>query len=150
MSEVNQLVEAARHGDVERATAILDKNAAVVNERDDSGATPLHYAAFHGHRTLVELLVARGANVNSYDSGFGATPTGWAIEYLRDLGGFLATDLDDLAFAIRISDIRWVKRFLTRFPSLRTAVDKQGTPFRRLAQESGNTEIVKLFETETD
>jgi hypothetical protein len=51
----------------------------------------------------------------------------------------------DLAYAIKLGDARWVARFLTRFPSLRQASDTSGTPFQRLARESGNREIAGLF-----
>ena len=74
---------------------------------------------------MVQLLIQRGAA----------------------LGGYLATDLDDLAFAIRQGDIPWVKRFLQRFPSIRVASDTQGKPFHQLARESGNREILELFES---
>jgi ankyrin repeat protein len=111
----------------------------------DSGATPLHYAALHGHRQIVKLLLERGADINSIDGQFGATPAGWAIEYLRERGGYLAIELDDLAYAIQLGDVRWVARFLTRFPSLRQASDTKGTPFQRLARESGNRAIARLF-----
>jgi hypothetical protein len=67
------------------------------------------------------------------------------FEYLREMGGYLAIELDDLAYAIQVGDSRWVARFLKRFPSLRQASSTNGTPFQRLAQESGNREIAGLF-----
>ena len=33
--------------------------------RPDSGNTPLHYAAFYGHKDVLELLLAKGADVNA-------------------------------------------------------------------------------------
>ena len=69
----------------------------------------------------------------------------WAIEYLREMGGFLAIELDDFAHAIRTGEVGWVKRFIGRFPALRGAHDTQGKPFKALAHESGNQEIAKLF-----
>ena len=97
------------------------------------------------HRQIVRLLLQRGADINSTDSQFGATPAGWAIEYLREMGGYLGIELDDLAYAIRLGDTRWVARFLKRFPSLRQASDTNGTLFQRLARDSGNLEIARLF-----
>jgi len=46
---------------------------------------------------VVEFLVQYGAEINAIDAEFGATPTGWAIEYLREMGGFLGIELADLA-----------------------------------------------------
>ena len=147
VSNVAELFEAVKRGDLEAVRTILDVNGEFVSQRDQSGATSLHRAAFNGHREMVQLLIQRGATINSIDSQFAATPTGWAIEYLRELGGYLATDLDDLSFAISQADIPWVKRFLHRFPGIRRASDTQGRPFHQLARESGNREIAELFES---
>ena len=83
-------------------------------------------------------------------SQFGATPAGWAIEYLREMGGFLGIELTDFAYAIRQGDIEWTKRFLTRFPGLRQASDTRGNRFKRLAEESGNAEILTMFESDAN
>ena len=145
MSDLAELIEAAKQGDLESVRGILQSNKGLATQRDESGATPLHYAALNGHRPIVRLLIEWGADINTTDSQFWATPTGWAIEYLREMGGHLAIELDDLAYAIQIEDVRWVARFLNRFPSLRHANDTKGTPFQRLARESGNREIARLF-----
>lgn len=145
MSDLENLIEAVKQGDRESVNALLESDAGLANQRDESGATPLHYATFNGHREIVQLLLERGADINCTDGQFGATPAGWAIEYLREMGGYLAIELDDLAYAIQCGDTRWVARFLQRFPSLRQASDTNGTPFQRLARESGNREIVNLF-----
>jgi ankyrin repeat protein len=148
MSDLEKMIEAVKQSDLERVRAILESDDRLANQRDESGATPLHYAALNGHRQIVQLLLERGADINSTDSQFGATPAGWAIEYLREMGGYLAIELDDLAYAIQLGDAKWVARFLKRFPSLRQASDTKGTPFQRLARESGNREIAGLFELE--
>jgi hypothetical protein len=83
--------------------------------------------------------------IQRIDSRFGATPAGWAIEYLREMGGYLAIELDDLAYANQLGDARWVARFLKRFPALPQASDTNGNLFQRLARESGNREIEGLF-----
>jgi ankyrin repeat protein len=145
MSEFERLIEAAKGGDLADVRAILHRHAELINQRDQLGATALHHAAFGGHRSVVEELVRLGAEINVTDSQFGATPAGWAIEYLREMGGFLAIELDDLAHAIQRGDVEWVRRFLRRFPALRGANDTQGKPFKLLAQQSGNQEITNLF-----
>jgi hypothetical protein len=148
MSEFEKLIDATKRGDLGRVDAILDSHAELINQRDSLGATALHYAAFGGHRSVVEQLVRRGAELNARDNQFGATPTGWAIEYLREMGGFLAIELEDLAHAIRRGEVEWVQRFLRRFPALRKANDIQGKPFKLLAEQSGNQEIMELFGAE--
>ena len=145
MSDLENMIEAVKQGELERVRAILESDERLANQRDESGATPLHYATLNGHRQIVQLLLERGADINSTDSQFGATPAGWAIEYLREMSGYLAIELDDLAYAIQLGDTRWVARFLKRFPLLRQASDTNGIPFQRLARESGNREIAGLF-----
>lgn len=95
----------------------------------------------------MRALVEQGAEINAIDGKFGATATGWAIEYLREMGGFLGIELNDFAYAIQQADFDWVARFLKRFPALREASDTQGKPFKMIAQESGNVEIAKMFES---
>ena len=148
MSEFEKLIEAAKQGEVDVVQAIVHRNPDLINQRDELGATALHHAAFGGHRLVAQLLVRQGADINAPDAEFGATPAGWAIEYLREMGGFLGIELTDVAFAIRRGDVEWTKRFLTRFPGLRRASDTEGNSFKLLADESGNPEIVRLFDSD--
>lgn len=145
MGKSDKLINAIKLRDIEQIKTILDEDGELVNAYDETGATALHHAAFAGLREIVQLLLDRGAEINIRDSQFGATPAGWAIEYLRERGGYLGIELQDLAFAIGLGDARWVARFLERFPALRQGRDVNGKPFRQLAQESGNREIAALF-----
>lgn len=145
MNNLEKLIDAAKQGNLVQLKAVLQSHPELINQRDSSGATALHYATFGGHRSVVEELVKQGADINARDSKFGATPTGWAIEYLREMGGFLGIELADFTHAIQRGDVEWVKRFLTRFPALREASDTQGRSFKQLAKESGNQEIADLF-----
>lgn len=146
MTDFEKLIEAGREGSMEKTRALLQQHPELINNRDAAGATPLHYAAFAGHCDVVRLLVQNGADINARDARFGATPAGWAIEYMREMGGFLGIEITDLAHAIRRGDISWVARFLKRFPGLREATDTDGTPLRVLAAQSGNPEIIRLFQ----
>src|ERR1700761_676211 len=116
MDALEKLIEAAKRGDLVAVEAILHEHAGLINQKDPTGATALHYAAFGGYRDVVRALVRQGADINARDGKFGATPAGWAIEYMREMGGFLEIELTDLAFAIRREEVEWVARFLSRFP----------------------------------
>jgi cytohesin len=50
-----------------------------VNAKSERGRTPLANAARWGHKEIIELLIAKGANVNAKDED-GDTPLDWAIE----------------------------------------------------------------------
>jgi len=145
MTDFERLIGAAEKGNVDEVRAVLRDHAEFVNQKDSTGATALHYAAFGGHRAVVVELVKYGADVNARDNRFGATPTGWAIEYLREVGGLLGIEMEDFGHAIRRGEVEWVTRFLRRFPALRTASDSHGKPFQLLAHESGNQHIANLF-----
>ena len=145
MSEITEFVEAVEGGDVERARRLLATHPELARARDPDGATALHYAAFHGHRELVALLCERGADLNARDRQFNATPSGWAIEYLRERGGLLAIEIEDLLHAIKTRDLPWARRFITRHPQLLEAKDRNGKPLAEHARECGDAEIARLF-----
>jgi len=63
------LIEAARWGDLEKVKKLLDRGADV-NARDKDGWTPLHWASVHGHLDVIKLLVERGADVNASNHGW--------------------------------------------------------------------------------
>src|SRR5439155_20627525 len=45
---------------------------------DESGATALHAAAWHGHVEMVRLLLGFHAPVNTRDRTYGSSPLAWA------------------------------------------------------------------------
>ena len=48
-----------------------------VNAKNDNGVNPLHGAVFFGHKELIELLIAKDADVNAIGPD-GKTPRDWA------------------------------------------------------------------------
>jgi ankyrin repeat protein len=106
MTNPDKLINAIKLRDIDQIKAILDEDGELVNARDKTGATALHYAAFDGLHEIVLLLLDR---------------------------------------TIGLGDARWVARFLERFPALRQGKDINGKPFRQLAAESGNREVMALF-----
>jgi ankyrin repeat protein len=90
---INELMFAARSGDIKRIGSILDKGADI-NARDRGGRTALMHAA-HGYRPnirvpastdhpeVAEFLIKRGADANARtDTGFVALF--WAARYGHD------------------------------------------------------------------
>jgi ankyrin repeat protein len=145
MSNVDDFFAAVRQSDADRVATILIREPMLVHARDSIGATALHYAAEKADRDLVHILIAAGASLNARDEKFHATPAGWAIEYLRELGAVLGVEIEDARFAIDRGDIVWLQRLLHRFPSLTEASDKDGVPLKQRAKQTRNPEIIALF-----
>lgn len=73
---------------------MLDLGFPITQTERSHGYTALHNAAWSGSADLVDLLIARGAQVNIKDPSFHATPLGWAghdmlIEKRHPEGEFL-------------------------------------------------------------
>ncbi len=145
MDETTQFFEAVEAGDIGRVRSLLSPHPELVRARDADGATALHHAAFVGARELVTLLLASGADMNARDATHDATPSGWAIHYLRELGGLLAIEIEDVLYAIRTRDATWARRLVTRHPALVGATDAHGKPLTAHARESGDATIAELF-----
>ena len=73
------LIQAAKDGNI-KATKQAIADGADVNAEDPFKGlrrTPLHRAAYYGHKEIVVLLIAKGANLNVKDDR-GRTPFHWA------------------------------------------------------------------------
>ena len=55
----------------------IDSDPDLVTSKDADGATPLHYAALHDRKNIVELLIDKSADVNAADYA-GETPLHYA------------------------------------------------------------------------
>ncbi len=60
-----EIHDAARAGDVEKVKALIKTNPGLVNAKDDTRWTPLHFAAINGREDVVELFLSKGADVNA-------------------------------------------------------------------------------------
>ena len=75
------LWEAAMRGNIEAVKQHLGAGADVNVKDDNWGATPLHFAARNGHKDVAELLVVKGAAMNTKDDD-GRTP----LHMVADIG----------------------------------------------------------------
>jgi ankyrin repeat protein len=62
--------EAATVGDVDRLQELLDAEPELATAYSADGFTPLHFAAFFGHREAAALLLALGAEVDALGRGW--------------------------------------------------------------------------------
>ena len=61
------IYEASAVGDARRLQHILDEEPDLVNATNHDGFTPLGLSAFFGHKAAVQVLLARGAEVDTVD-----------------------------------------------------------------------------------
>jgi ankyrin repeat protein len=76
--ESNSIHEAAFKGNADIVRAQLESQPDLLNAKDFLGLTPLHRAAQGGQDAVVELLLAKGADIGSIDQK-GNTPLHWAV-----------------------------------------------------------------------
>jgi ankyrin repeat protein len=99
-----QLFDAARHGRLDAMRALLDQHPDKLHARNQPYEwTLLHVAAQGGHLPIVELLLARGLDVNARERGDNTYAMHWAaaaghldvVRYLADAGGDVVGRGDD-------------------------------------------------------
>lgn len=143
----DQFWEAARKGDVQAVTALLDKGADV-NAKFRYGATALFKAAERGHTEVVKLLLARGADVSVKDTFYGATAMTWAVDnkHVGVVRALLDKDPAD------VGDVLLTGAREGNIELVRVAVDKGGLKPETLtaalvlaAGEEKNAEIAELL-----
>ena len=61
------IFQAAKTGNIDRVRELIAAGADV-NQQNNDGWTPLHWAAYNGHQEVVQALIAAGANVNQQDN----------------------------------------------------------------------------------
>lgn len=77
---------AAAHLDrPELLVRLIDEDPARVHERGGDGQTPLHFAR---SRAVVDLLLARGADIDARDVDHRGTPAEWMLDRRRGAGRF--------------------------------------------------------------
>ncbi|MCI0697630.1 ankyrin repeat domain-containing protein [candidate division KSB1 bacterium] len=90
-----QLAHAARNNDL-TAVRLMAAIGLPVDASSQHGATPLHWAAFHGNVEMIELILRKNPPMEVTDTDFNGTPLGWAIYgsehgWQRGTGNYAAT-----------------------------------------------------------
>lgn len=76
----NAFIYACINGHIDTAKLLVDKGAEInaIPGGFDYAGTGLHFAAFNGHKAMVEFLIQYGADRTIKDLKVGGTPAGWA------------------------------------------------------------------------
>lgn len=68
-----ELVDASEHGDILKVKSLIKSGFNVNSQVAEWNIAPLHAAASNGHKEIVEILLANGANINIVNK-FSCTP----------------------------------------------------------------------------
>jgi serine/threonine-protein phosphatase 6 regulatory ankyrin repeat subunit C len=155
-ADVDDLFDAVKHGDAAAVERSLARGRARVDAlQDGSSMTPLMYAARCGHVSVVELLLARGANLRACASAYG-TPLANAAamghaEVVRlllargaDPGAGDADGHTPLMLAAQSGDERTVG-LLLRAGADSGAADRSGNTAGGIAEEFGNARMAGML-----
>jgi ankyrin repeat protein len=86
MSNVTELHDAVKHGDLGSIKTLLENNRSLANARSETdarGTYPLHVAAEFGQAAAARLLLDYGADVSLLDAENDAMALGWAAFFGR-------------------------------------------------------------------
>jgi len=134
----SQAFELAQQGDIVQMKALLDKHPEVVNAQDNHGVTPLHWAIAAGSAPVVELLLAKGAEVNPTDNNTSPAPiavrqpniviTRLVLERVTDINARYDGKDTLLHIAAKAHNAKAVELLLARGASLYMGGDMGNTP----------------------
>jgi len=80
LASVEQIVEAAKRGDLQKVKTILVKDPSKLNATDQDNYTSLHWACMRAHWDIAEYLIEIGADLNVV-GGDGGTQINWAVQH---------------------------------------------------------------------
>ena len=144
------LLEAAEKGDLENAKSLLDAGANI-NVTDHQKATPLHRAARHENKDMMELLLSKGADVNHADSS-GQTALMWAgnrrnwelVKWLLEKGAAPRVGVSPLIFAIQSGQGEIVKLLIEKGVEVNPEKGGPMTPLK-VARGFGHKDIERML-----
>merc|ERR1719461_2280167 len=148
--DTRSLIQAADVGDLAEVTKLLNKGSDP-NEGDYDNRTPLHLSASTGHLEIVQLLIAKRANLDVFDR-FGRTPFMDAIDMgytkiakcLRNAGATISnpTLAKALCTAAALGDLETIEQIELTGGNLACS-DYDGRTAMHLAASEGQIEVIK-------
>ena len=154
-TQAPDIISAARNGNIAQVKKILTKNPELVNKKDSSQCTPLHWAAFMGYYKTAKLLIENGADLKAKDK-LNSTPLHIAVikrhqrlaRLLVDSGAPInAKGYEDLT-ALHLAAYRGlrplIKYLVSKGADLNAKESRGWTPLK-VAEKFGNKKTVELL-----
>jgi ankyrin repeat protein len=151
-----EIHDAAASGDLEKVTVLLKNNPDLVSSKDNTGKTPLHWAAYKGYTNVAELLLANKADVNALDDegdtplheaayeGYDIQVKGPTGQIIKAVDGNFFPGAVTVALAPGSNPINMVKLLISNKAEV-NAKDNDGcTPLHKAAS-SANKDVVKVL-----
>ncbi|MHC4510458.1 MAG: ankyrin repeat domain-containing protein [Planctomycetota bacterium] len=135
--------QAADAGDLAKVKAFIEEGIDVNTKVH--GCTPLHCAARYGHKEVVELLIAKGADINAKDSR-GRTPLYLAMyQDRKETVKLLASKSGDVSLhtAAYIGDLQTVEKLIDAGANV--DANEKGVTALLCAAKAGQTAVAKLL-----
>jgi len=151
------LLNAVKKGDIEAAKQAITDGADVNGEGEygmtPMEGTPLHLAVSQDRHEIIELIIAKGANVNVKDMFFTLTPLDWAeklgktetIKLLQKHGGKSAAQ-DSIHTAAQLGNFEAVKNHLDNGTDINSRAGLNETPLDYTEESNNNLGIGGLPE----
>ncbi len=64
----DEIHDVAKEGNLAKVKELLEKDPTLINVKDETGRTPLHWACRGAHKEVAEYLLEKGADVNAKDN----------------------------------------------------------------------------------
>jgi ankyrin repeat protein len=156
LSQAAEIHQAAEAGDLAKVKALLEKDPALVNAKDENGRTPLHSAAQGRHLDVLRYLVDKGTGLDALDNN-GIAPlhilarSGQteAARLLIDRGADIdikdPVKLTPLNMAAESGLEAMVKLLIEKGANIENKHAYGRTPLVGAARERGNVNVIRML-----